>query len=119
MGRRRHRGGRGSGAVHIRGFIEPCILLLLRDGPSHGYDLAQSLGHYGFADVDPSIVYRTLRNMEDGGLILSEWEGTSSGPARRVYELSPAGRQHLARWVQQIHDTDSMLHRFIDIYEGN
>lgn len=119
MGRRRHRGGRGSEAIHIRGFVEPCILLLLRDGPSHGYDLAQNLGQFGFADLDPSIVYRTLRSMEDAGLIFSEWEGMSSGPARRVYDLSPAGQQHLARWVQQIHHADSMLHRFVGIYEGN
>ena len=118
MPRRRRQRNHG-GKRHIRRFMEPCLLLLLRMDECHGYNLADSLAQFGLGDVDSSLVYRMLRGMEEAGLIESEWEAVSSGPARRVYRLTDAGDQHLGTWVESLRETDLDLHHFLNLYEQN
>src|SRR5690606_41852622 len=44
-------------------------------------------------------VYRTLTRMERGGWLVSTIEPQEGKPSRRVYRLTPAGRQELTRWL--------------------
>src|SRR5450756_1299103 len=46
-----------------RRFVRPFVLLLLAEGPSHGYELARSLKEFSSEglNVEPSILYRMLR----------------------------------------------------------
>jgi len=76
--------------LKIEGFIVPCILFLLRDQPSHGYEIMEKLGDLDFVDMtpDPGVVYRHLRRMEVDGKVSSQLEPGSGGPARTVYSLS-------------------------------
>jgi PadR family transcriptional regulator PadR len=111
--RNRHRRRRG----HIRRFLEPCLLLMLRMGKSHGYELSQALAPFGLGEVDPSLVYRMLRQMEASGLIVSQWDvEASSGAPRRVYRLTEQGDRRLSAWVDDLGDTDRFLHQFFDTY---
>ena len=61
--------GGGAGPRRISRFLEPCLLLLLREDATHGYNLLDSLGRFGFnrGMVDTGVVYRVLREMEDAG----------------------------------------------------
>lgn len=116
--RRRLRGAAGRRRRgHIQRFLQPCLLLLLHMGKSHGYELAQELAPFGLGGMDPSLVYRMLREMEATGLVESEWDPTVvAGPARRVYHLTPEGDRHLSDWVNDLGETDSFLHHFLDTY---
>ena len=121
MHRGRHRRGRGKRGQFARGairrFIEPCLLLLLHQGASHGYELVGALDRFGLGDVAAGPVYRTLRELEASGLVQSEWDTESSGgPARRVYRLTEAGYRYLTDWVDVLRETDGMLHTFLDSY---
>jgi PadR family transcriptional regulator PadR len=119
-GRHRHgpcgRGQFAGGA--IRRFLEPVLLLLLHRSANYGYDLVGALEPFGLGDVAPGPVYRTLRDLEAAGLVQSEWDVESSGgPARRVYRLTQAGQHHLDGWVEELQETDRMLHHFLAAYE--
>lgn len=88
----------GSGAEEARGgrgLLRPAILLLLTEHESHGYELVSRLGELGFEVSDLGGLYRTLRTMEDEGLVTSSWGTPSRGPARRVYGITPEGEQQL------------------------
>ena len=50
-------------------FLRPCLLLLLREGDAHGYQLADSLEAFGFDHSDPGALYRALRRLESDGLV--------------------------------------------------
>jgi PadR family transcriptional regulator PadR len=118
----RWRGGRGGGPCprRIRRFIEPALLLLLHIDSGHGYNLVERLGELGLEDypVDPSVVYRTLRQLERAGMITSDWDvGGAAGPPRRVYRLTEAGTRYLATWVADLRETDRVLHRFLGAYD--
>jgi PadR family transcriptional regulator PadR len=75
-GRRwRRRGGQEACPRRIDRFLEACLLLLLHCDEIHGYDLLDGLKRFGFDEnpVDSSTVYRSLRNLEDRGLVTSHW----------------------------------------------
>ena len=72
------------------------LLLLLAEEPRHGYELAASLRGWDFEGVTASAVYRELARLEADGLVRSFWEASQArGPARHMYELTPAGRDDL------------------------
>ena len=119
--RRRWMGGKGGGPcpTRIYRFVEPCLLLLLHRGSSHGYSLQEELKGFGFeeAPLDPSMVYRALREMEEQGLVASAWDTEGSGPPRRVYQLTAQGDKHLAQCVADLRETDRVLHSFFAAYD--
>jgi PadR family transcriptional regulator, regulatory protein PadR len=104
------------GACELRHFIRPCLLLLLRQQPDHGYDLAQRLVPLGVEPCDAGGVYRTLRGLEAEGLVTSVWVPPESGPARRIYQLTGAGEQALAQEVQELAGTRATVDRFLRAY---
>ena len=116
-GGRRWGGGRGC-RRSINRFLEPCLLLLLHGGQSHGYQLLENLGRFGFSDspADSSTVYRILRSLEERDFVSSRWAEGDSGPARRVYSLSERGDRYLRMWVEDLRETDRILHRFFSEY---
>ncbi len=119
-GRRRWRNGDGSEACprHIHRFLEPCLLLLVYYREIHGYELAEGLKAFGFEQnpVDMSTIYRLLRELEDRGFVSSRWDTSNAGPARRVYQTTEEGERYLAWWVDDLHETDRVLHHFLDSY---
>jgi PadR family transcriptional regulator, regulatory protein PadR len=78
-----------------RNYLRPCLLLLLAEGTSHGYELLDQVTELGLDRVDPGGLYRCLRAMDEEGLVRSSWEPSTSGPARRTYELTEEGREWL------------------------
>lgn len=98
-----------------RNFVLPCLLLLLREGPAHGYDLVERLVPFGFTS-DPPVVYRNLRRMEAEGLLESSWDTGGKGPARRVYQLTPRGSAHLDAWTIAVRYQRDVLDGFLARY---
>jgi poly-beta-hydroxybutyrate-responsive repressor len=102
-----------------RRFVRPFVLLLLAEGPSHGYELARSLKEFApeGLNAEPSILYRMLRQMEEEGLATSSLDDSGTGPARKVYELTPEGREALDLWASSLEGTARMLDSFRERYE--
>ena len=78
------------------------LLTSLIERPGSGLELARrfekSIGHYWSATHQQ--IYRELSKLEKEGLIASEAEADARG-RKRVYEVLPAGRDELVRWVEQ------------------
>ena len=95
-----------------RNFVLPCLLLLLCEGPAHGYDLVERLVPFGFTS-DPPVVYRNLRRMEAEELVESSWDTSGKGPARRVYRLTARGKSHLDAWEMAVRYQRDVLDTFL------
>jgi len=100
-------------------FLQPCLLLLLQRSEAHGYALLAELEDFGFnlKRLDPSLVYRALREMEHEGWIRSRWDEESQGPPRRVYSLDELGEEHLVAWIEDLRRTRSEIDRLIKAYD--
>ena len=101
-----------------KNFLQPCLLLLLFQHPSHGYDLLDRLAQAGLSigAPDPAAIYRTLRQMERDGLVISRWDPSNHGPPRRTYELSSEGEDLLHTWAQSIRQNRRVLDRYLTLY---
>ncbi len=118
-----HHGPEGSCRCHrhagrVRAFIQPWLLLLLAQQPSHGYDLMARLGEdEELPGAEPGLLYRTLRQMEMEGWVTSTWDTDTPGPARRVYHITEDGVEVLHSWRPRIEQIRSRLSRFVEEYE--
>jgi poly-beta-hydroxybutyrate-responsive repressor len=102
----------------VRGFIQPRLLLLLLQKPSHGYELLERLSQdEDMPGADPGLLYRTLRQLEEDGLVRSSWNTEGKGPARRLYQVTPEGVEYLHTWAINIRRNRERLDRFLVEYE--
>ena len=99
-----------------KNFLRPCVLLLLREQPGHGYDLLERLRALGFARSDPGRLYRTLRALEHERLVRSAWEPSTEGPDRRIYELTRPGMEELHAHAKALLETREALAHFLSRY---
>jgi PadR family transcriptional regulator PadR len=98
--------------------LEPVLLLLLHHGPAHGYTLLERLGEFGLAHLNPSGVYRTLRDMEAAGRVTSTWdEEETQGPPRRVYRITALGDEALALRVQDLEESRGRIDHLLKVYQ--
>ncbi len=116
--------GRGKGLCHgqpqgkSERFTQPTLLLCLAEKSSYGYELLESLSQFPYAvNPDPGAVYRHLRRLEAQGYVESRWETGESGPAKRVYRITPEGREFLNLWVEEIKIRRFALDVFLQRFE--
>jgi PadR family transcriptional regulator PadR len=95
-----------------KSFLQPCLLLLIKEEPGYGYDLVTRLSDLGLDD-DSAAVYRTLRSLEQRGEVYSYWHTSSTGPARRMYGLTPAGDEALSASVTAVSETHQAIERYL------
>lgn len=101
-----------------RNFLRPCLLLLLRESPAHGYDLLERLREFQ-CERDAGGLYRTLRALEHEGLVTSSWEPSYTGPDRRNYALTALGQKHLDSWARTLEETHRMVGSFLQRHSAD
>lgn len=98
--------------------IEPALLAFLTLEKSHGYGLLEKLETLGLGSVNPSVIYRILRDYEEIGLVQSDWDDeTTQGPPRRVYGLTEAGFAALKRATASLKETVLRINHILSIVD--
>ncbi len=85
----------------LRGVLDICLLALLARAPAHGYEAVRRLEAAGFDGVGYGTVYPLLTRMRRLGLVADEVQDSPTGPPRKVYGLTDAGREALDGWAKQ------------------
>ncbi|MEN6493269.1 MAG: PadR family transcriptional regulator [Thermoguttaceae bacterium] len=91
--------------VTLDRLIQPAILTVLAEGPLHGYRLAERIAEmptFSGQKPDVSGIYRFLKTMEQKGLVVSTWDVSESGPARKSYEITSEGKRCLQQWIKTL-----------------
>lgn len=80
----------------VRAVLPTCILQAVAgSGEAYGYQIIQVLQASGFEGLSGGTVYPALNRLETDGSIASEWREGTSGPGKKFYSLTPAGRERL------------------------
>ncbi|MDQ1374210.1 MAG: PadR family transcriptional regulator, regulatory protein PadR [Actinomycetota bacterium] len=98
----------------LRHFVQPCLLLLLKEEPDYGYDLVARLRPFGV--TDSAAVYRALRGLEADGAVTSTWRHSAAGPARRMYHLTGEGEATLEEWAATLAGTKRTVEGYLVRY---
>jgi PadR family transcriptional regulator PadR len=98
--------------------IEPALLILIGERARHGYALHNALEDLGIAPIHPSVVYRTLRQMETLGWIESAWDtDNQQGPPRKMFNLTDNGRLAHQTWQNELVKAQESIQQMLD-YES-
>jgi PadR family transcriptional regulator, regulatory protein PadR len=90
----------------IQGTLELLVLAALRDGPMHGWGVAQLIKERSGAVVlvTTGALYPALHRLEGRRLLRAEWKPTENNRRAKYYELTAAGRRELGdelEWWQR------------------
>ena len=99
-----------------RDHFRASLLLVLGEGPAHGYEIPARLAPVGLGSTDRGFLYRTLRAMEADGLVASWWAASPAGPARRTYRVTEAGRDWAIVATATLRGADRQMSRWLDRY---
>jgi PadR family transcriptional regulator PadR len=108
--------GNKNSVARPRHWLEPAILVTLREWNSYGYKLMEQLTAFGFEAMNPGTMYRALRQMEENGVVKSNWETAKGGPARRVYSITDAGEAYLEFWAKSLEQYQRNMDAFFRLY---
>lgn len=94
-----------------KGVLALCVLALLERGDSYAYEIA---GHMAQAvDMGEGTVYPLMRRMQGDGLVETYMVESTSGPSRKYYRLTDAGRASLgsqkAEWSAFVRAVNGLL----------
>lgn len=104
-------------------WLKAWVLVLLGRGELHGYEIMNTFEQL-FPEMcpcgDPSQMgrgYKILRILETEGYIQSRW-ATESGPAKRVYSLTPEGKKIREEVIKSIENNFESVKAFIEFARG-
>jgi len=76
----------------ISDFSRFYILMILYEGPAHGYNIIKQFKKRVKKDVSPSLVYPFLKQLEDKGLVIHKAKPVGD-KERKIFELTDKGRE--------------------------
>jgi PadR family transcriptional regulator, regulatory protein PadR len=77
-----------------KGYLEYCILLILRKKPAYTSDIISELKEAKLIVVEGTL-YPLLTRLKNGELLNYKWEESTQGPPRKYYEMTPMGSSFL------------------------
>lgn len=96
-----------------KGVLELAILALLDSTESYGGEIVATLAETPGLEASAGTVYPLLTRLRTAKLVETTWVESPSGPPRKYYSLTPAGRAELAAgaqaWRQLAHALDTLL----------
>jgi len=78
--------------------LDMLVLKALQLGAMHGWGITERLemGSRNALKIGQGSLYPALYRLEEQGLVASTWGSSDNNRKARFYELTPAGRAHLA-----------------------
>jgi PadR family transcriptional regulator PadR len=104
----------------LKGTISLLVLSLLSRKAMYGYEIAATVHRdtEGAFTWREGSLYPCLHKMEQGGLIVGEWEEKETGRKRRYYRLTKNGRLALKEKVQSWSDLCNAVNRILEKSNG-
>lgn len=95
------------------------ILLTLAQNSAHGGAIYNSLiKNIPDFHCDTAAVYRTLKQLEEEKAVSFSWDTTHSGPARKIYKITPIGLNELENWKKDMEGRIIKLNYFLNTYNS-
>lgn len=79
----------------LKGVLDLAVLAVVAEEDGYGYDVVRRLRSGGLGDIGEASVYGTLRRLYTAGSLTSYVVPSESGPHRKYYGITPAGRAQL------------------------
>jgi PadR family transcriptional regulator PadR len=81
----------------LRGVLSLCVLGVVARQETYGYEIAQQLQAAGLGVIKGGTLYPVLTRLQEDGYLTATWRDGESGPGRKYFTVTAAGRAELAR----------------------
>ncbi len=98
----------------FKGILEGCILSIIDQQPTYGYELSVRLQDFGLADVSEGSIYPILLRLQKEKLIEGVMHKSEYGPKRKYYHLTPEGKQALLEFIRHWETIKQPVDRIIE-----
>jgi len=99
----------------LKGVLDMCLLSLIDEEPSYGYEMAAKLNKRGVNLVSDGSIYPTLSRLQKAGLVEGYFvEADGSGPPRKYYRIIKSGRAQLEEWTEAWHALSTGVSTILD-----
>ncbi|WKZ81719.1 MAG: PadR family transcriptional regulator [Acidimicrobiia bacterium] len=85
----------------LKGVLDMCLLAVIAEEPSYGYEMARKLEHRGLALVGEGSIYPLLSRLQSRGLVETFMQDSNEGPPRKYYRIAREGSRQLAAWIDE------------------
>lgn len=75
----------------LRGILEGCVLSVIAQGETYGYEILAKLEENGFEAIFEGTLYPVITRLEKKELISCRKEKSPYGPIRKYYSITPLG----------------------------
>ena len=95
----------------MKGILEGCVLSVIAEHETYGYEILQRLTESGFTELGEGTMYPVLTRLEKNGYIrrdptkpraieICRKEKSPLGPIRKYYSVTDAGTTHLKEFCE-------------------
>ena len=88
----------------LRGVLDMCLLALISEEPSYGYEMVRKLEQRGLELVSEGTIYPLLSRLQRRGLVETYLTPSTGGPPRKYYRVTAHGRNVLGVWTSEWDD---------------
>lgn len=85
----------------LKGVLDMCLLALIAEEPSYGYEMVRKLSERGLDLVSDGSIYPLLSRLQNQDLVEGYYQGSSGGPQRKYYRISKEGEERLGVWNEE------------------
>ena len=75
----------------VKGILEGCILAIIEEHETYGYDILSQLQEYGFENIIEGTLYPVLTRLNKKKLISCRMGESPLGPKRKYYSITEEG----------------------------
>lgn len=97
----------------MRGTLEGCIVKIISEEETYGYEIVSRLQDYGFSDAKEGTIYPILVRLEKKKIIKSLYKESPLGPKRKYYYLTDNGKEFLDEFLAVWNDVKKSVDRVL------
>ena len=104
----------------VKGTLDVLVLKALSDEPMHGFEVTRWLEERsgGRLEIEDSALYQALYRLEERGQVSASWGVTENNRRARYYEITSAGRAHLASESERLTEYAVLLATLLALEPG-
>lgn len=98
-----------------KGLVELCVLAILSRGEAYGYSILRQLEEYPGLAFKESTLYLVLGRLKKEGLVSVRTGPSESGPPRRYFKMTAAGKRRLQDMHHYWNDTNKAINKLLEL----
>ncbi|WP_312353241.1 PadR family transcriptional regulator [Aminipila sp.] len=103
----------------LKGVLEGCVLKVVSQQETYGYQIVQELKNYGFIEIVEGTIYPLLLRLENKGFIISRLVDSDIGPKRKYYCITPVGAEILEEFEENWKELEEAVNALLNRGKGN